>query len=283
MKTHWIFNDDQSIYHLGLRSDQLADFVFTVGDPARVPMISCYFDTIEIKISSREFVSHTGSIGNKRVTVLSTGIGTDNMDIVLNEMDALWNLQKDTLERRSNPIAGTIIRLGTTGAIQADLDIDSFLISEAAIGLDALGLFYKMDEKSQSVFWRQQFSKHELNLNLYYSTANQELLNQFESNEFTKGICLTSPGFYIPQGRSSFANSYYPNLLDILSSMRTPDQSRICNIEMETSGLYGLGKLLGHHCLSVNAILANRCNDKFSKNPEKTIQMMIEKVFQILF
>ncbi|MBK7232478.1 MAG: nucleoside phosphorylase [Saprospiraceae bacterium] len=283
MKTHWIFNEDQSIYHLGLRSDQVADFVFTVGDPGRVPMISRLFDTIETKIGSREFVTHTGSIGLKRVSVLSTGIGTDNMDIVLNELDALWNLERNFMERRKQPVSATIIRLGTTGAIQPDLEVDSILISEAAIGLDALGSFYKMKENIQSDYWKEQFSKHGLKFHLYFTTPDQSLLNRFNVSNFSKGICLTSPGFYIPQGRSSFADSFYPNLLNLLSDMRTFDQKRISNIEMETSGLYGLGNLLGHQCLSVNAILANRCNDQFSKNPEHTIQKMIEKVFDILF
>jgi uridine phosphorylase len=274
-----ILNRDGSIYHLALRPDELADTIITVGDPERVAKVSRYFDKMELKKRRREFVTHTGWLGNRRISVLSTGIGTDNIDIVFNEIDALANIDFEKREIKNTHKSLKIIRLGTSGSIQADIPIDSILVSEAAIGLDGLLHFYEND-----------FSKNEMTAALldhfggaeklpatpYFAPAGKKLLDLF-SKKYRTGITVTNAGFYAPQGRKLRAQPTRPDIVDKLQSFDYQGVT-LTNLEMETAGIYGLGKILGHECLSINAILANRPLGQFSKNGEKTVKKMIEAV-----
>lgn len=279
MKANWILNKDGSIYHLGLRKDQLASTIITVGDPGRVSPISQHFDSIELKNSRREFVCHTGYIGKKRISVLSTGIGTDNIDIVINECDALYNVDLNTGEKNKTQTQLDFIRIGTSGAIQKDIPVDSFLISEAAIGTDALMNFYlhKHIEKSDQLL--NQFHRSGIPLSsLYYSICNAELLNQYSDPSMQRGVTITAPGFYAPQGRTTRIPIAIENLLSKYSQIQLSNSGRITNIEMETAGIYGLSEILKHRAISLNAILANRITNEFSHDPEKTISTLIEKI-----
>lgn len=280
MKSGWIVNPDGSIYHLKLRPDQVADTVITVGDPDRVPLVSRYLDTIEHKIGSREFITHTGYLGKKRLSVLSTGIGTDNIDIVLNELDALWNLDLKTFSQKENLTRAKVIRLGTSGAIQPEIPVDSLLLSRMAIGMDALGAYYPNPWKDKSQEIVEEFTKNGLPGSPYISYADPDLLHWLNVTGFATGVTLTAPGFYAPQGRQSRAPVNHPDYLDKIKSISLGTIGNITNIEMETAGIYGLGGSLGHACLSVNAILANRSTGDFSRNPEATISRMIETVLQ---
>ncbi len=277
MKTNWILNTDGSIYHLGLTKEQLATTIITVGDPERVPSVSRFFDHVEFKSSRREFVCHTGRIGNKRISILSTGIGTDNIDIVINECDALFNIDFKTGATLSNTTQLDFIRIGTSGAIQQDIPVDSFLISEFAIGTDSLMNFYShlFEEKSKDL--TKEFHLNNIPiLNAYYSECNKELLDIFSNETFLKGVTLTAPGFYAPQGRTTRVNSSIEHLLQKYSQININSIGRITNIEMETAGIYGLSTALGHRAISLNAILANRITGEFSKEPEKSINHLIE-------
>ncbi len=274
-----ILNPDGSIYHLALRPDELADLIFTVGDPERVAKVSRYFDKIELKRRRREFVTHTGQLGGRRVTVISTGIGTDNIDIVLNELDALANVDfnKRTVKKVHKSLK--IIRLGTSGSIQPDIPIDSILVSSAAIGLDGLLHFYENDfsENAMTDALTAHFGGAEkLPARPYFAPASEPLLALFSKGKLT-GMTATNAGFYAPQGRKVRAQPARPDLVDMLQSF-DHQGFRITNLEMETAGTYGLAKILGHEAISINAILANRPLGQFSKNGEKTVKQMIESV-----
>lgn len=277
--SEFILNRDGSIYHLALRPDEIADLIITVGDPERVPKVSKYFDKIELKKRRREFVTHTGWLGKRRISVISTGIGTDNIDIVLNELDALANIdfEKKEVKKVHKPL--TIIRLGTSGSIQKEIPIDSVLVSKSAIGLDGLLHFYEND-----------FSKNGLTDALtdhfggaenfparpYFAPGSERLFSLFSKNRHT-GITATNAGFYAPQGRKLRAQ---PARTDIVDLLQTFDYQglRVTNLEMETAGIYGLAKILGHDAISINGILANRPLGQFSTSGEKTVRRMIETV-----
>lgn len=280
MNTNWIKNQNGSIYHLGLLKDQLANTILTVGDQKRVPIVSRYFDLIEFKNTNREFICHTGYIGAKRLSVLSTGIGTDNTDIVVNECDALFNINPKNEEPISNPTRLDFIRIGTSGAIQEDISIDSILISKAAIGTDSLMNFYYNEFSDQSLNLLKLFQKEGINLtSLYYSEADGELFKQFSTSDFNTGISITAPGFYAPQGRITRIPSAIEMLLVKYSKLKLQNQ-KISNIEMETAGIYALAKSLKHRAISLNAILANRITGEFSSDPEKTIKKLIEATLE---
>lgn len=274
-----ILNDDGSIYHLNLLPPEIADTIITVGDPDRVATVTQYFDEIEFSKQKREFKTVTGSYKNKRITVISTGIGTDNIDIVLNELDALANIDLNTREVKKELTSLTIIRLGTSGAIQKEIPVDSILISEKALGFDGLIHFYKSKNLRNTSFenafikhtsWNSEKSKP------YCISANQELIKNFKSLNFLEGITATNIGFYGPQGRKLRLETSDSQLNSKIESFRFEDQL-ITNLEMETSGIYALSALLGHKALSINAILANRVTGVFSKKPSKIINTMILK------
>ena len=276
-----IINDRGAIYHLDLRPEELADTVVTVGDPDRVQEFSKYFDTVEVKRQHREFVTHTGIIGGKRLTVLSSGIGPDNIDIVLNELDALVNINFETREINPALKSLNIIRVGTSGALQADIPVDSFVASTHGLGLDNLLNFYRPEETDEETQLIQSFVTHVQIQGLgtpYITGAAPSLLKHFVAG-FHQGITVTCPGFYGPQGRVLRSGVRNPQLIDRLTDFSF-GQHRITNFEMETSAIFGLGRLLGHNCLAINAIVANRIVKEFSKNNKAAIEKLIVKFLE---
>lgn len=274
-----IINPDGSIYHLNLLPEDIADTVITVGDLDRVAEVSKYFDSIEIKKGKREFITHTGYIGKKRITVLSTGIGTDNIDIVFNELDALVNINFETRTINKELKSLDIIRIGTSGAVQPDIPMGTILASSYGLGFDALMHYYihevSGDEHSILDGIKSHFS-HIKNLHPYLTAADHNLL-QTIGKDMEQGITITAPGFYAPQGRQVRAKNAVPNFISLLNSFKQ-GQQRITNLEMETAGIYALAKTLGHKALSVNAILASRVNFEFSKEPNKIVEKAIKLV-----
>jgi uridine phosphorylase len=274
-----ILNDDGSIYHLNIRPEHLAETVITVGDPDRVAAVSKYFDEVEFKTGKREFHTHTGRIGNKRLTVISTGIGTDNIDIVFNELDALVNIDLKTREVKAEHTTLDFIRIGTSGCLQADIPIDSFLVSSHGLGVDGLGLFYEqeLEPESQKIF-EHITSEFQFPLTPYFSVGSQALIDKV-CPDFLQGITTTCTGFYGPQGRELRLKSKVAQLLPQLSSFRYVD-IKITNFEMETAGIYLMANLLGHRSISCNAILANRITNEFSSTPKKTTERLIQTVLE---
>jgi uridine phosphorylase len=276
-----ILNQDGSIYHLALRPEELASTVITVGDPERVNEVSQHFDNIEVKKSKREFVTHTGYIGSKRITCLSTGMGSDNIDIVINELDALVNIDFDSHIHKSDPTSLTIVRIGTSGSISEDVHVDDILCSRIAIGLEGLMLWYEqMQMTMEENEWSIALSELHLPIRPFVCQAEPILFNLFRPH-FKSGITLTTAGFYAPQSRNLRLNSQFVNILTEISSLKIRNES-ITNIEMETAAIYGLSKALGHKAISVNAILADRVKGTFSTNPEKVIGKSIYKSLDLL-
>lgn len=278
-----IITPNGAIYHLNLRPEELADTVITVGDPDRVKEVSKYFDKIEYKAQHREFITHTGYIGKKRISVLSSGIGPDNIDIVLNELDALVNIDFTTRTIKPNLKQLQIIRLGTSGSLQKDIPVDSRVVSDFAIGLDNMLLYYKHEINVEEAKIISKFEEHtalkKQKITPYIASSSRKLSNHFQQ-DYHHGITVTCPGFYGPQGRVLRANIANNLLIDSLTTFNHP--LRITNFEMESSAIYGLGKILGHHCLSINAIIANRIDKTFSKNANQVIDKMISDSLAII-
>ena len=283
-ESEMILNSRGAIYHLDVRPEEIANTIITVGDPDRVKEVSKYFDKIEHTCKHREFVTHTGLLGNKRISVVSTGIGPDNIDIVLNELDALVNI--DFENRTINPELRhlTIIRLGTSGALQSDIPVDSIVASTHGLGIDNLLNYYRHDNNDEEMQILQQFVAHtQISSNFsqpYISTAGASILKHFVDG-FYHGITITCPGFYGPQGRVLRLGLTNPDLIDRLTEFKF-GQHRITNFEMETSAIYGLGRLLGHQCLSLSAIVANRIKKEFSKDGNAAVENMIIKSLAII-
>lgn len=278
-----IITPEGCIYHLDVHPDEIAHTVITVGDPGRVAAVSKYFDKIEHRKSHREFVTHTGYIGDKKLSVVSTGIGPDNIDITLNELDALVNIEFNTRTVKPEPTSLQIIRMGTSGALQEDIPVDSMVASTFGIGLDNLLHYYKIENNAEESFLLHEFQKHtglENPIQPYMAQGSVRLLNHF-MNGYEHGITVTCPGFYAPQGRVLRLPLAYTNLINVLSTFESGTH-RICNFEMETSAIYGLGKLMGHQCLSINTIIANRQSKTFSKDAPKAIDTMIRKSLEII-
>lgn len=278
-----IINERGAVYHLDLRPEEIAGTVITVGDPDRVKEVSKYFDRTEIKRQHREFISHTGYIGKKRITVLSSGIGPDNIDIVINELDALVNIDFNTREIKPELKSLNIIRIGTSGALQDDIPVDSFVASTHGLGVDNLLNFYRHEQNEQEKELLHSFVTHtQIHTqvgNPYISSCAASLIKHFVG-DFHQGITVTCPGFYGPQGRILRLGIRNPDLINRLTDFRF-GQHRITNFEMETSAIYGLGKLLGHHCLAINAIVANRVKKEFSKDGKAAVENLIKKFVQI--
>jgi uridine phosphorylase len=279
-----IVNSRGAIYHLDLRPEELSHKIFLVGDPGRVPVVSKYFDRIEVKQQHREFVSHTGFIGSERFTVISTGIGTDNIDIVMNELDALVNIDFNTRTIKPSLTQLQIIRLGTSGSLQKEILVDSFVASTHGLGIDNLLNFYRQEPGGAELEILQAFSTHtQLHQQIAQpaiASASGRLLKHF-TNGYHTGITITCPGFYGPQGRILRLGLKYPDLIDKLTSFNF-GRYRITNFEMETSAIYGLGNLLGHQCLSLNVIVANRISKTFSSNGLLAVERLIEKSIEII-
>jgi uridine phosphorylase len=272
-----ILNPDGSVYHLSLKPENIAHNIIFVGDPDRVEKITQFFDSIEFSIQKREFKTQTGIYKGKRLTVLSTGIGPDNIDIVLNELDALVNIDLTTRQLKENLTSLNIIRIGTSGSIQADIPIDSFVMSKFGIGLDNMLRSYIVDSvthtETEEAFIEQ--TQWDVRKGRPYAIACSEVLEKrIESNQMHKGITCTVGGFYGPQGRVlrlPIQDSQLNSKMDHFQF----NGNRITNLEMETTAIYGLSALLGHKALSLNAIIANRANGTFSEDPTKAVDELI--------
>ncbi len=279
-----IINQRGAVYHLDLRPEELASTVITVGDPDRVGTVSKYFDNVETKIQHREFVTHTGYIGKKRISVVSTGIGTDNIDIVLNELDALANIDFETRSIKEGFAQLNIIRIGTAGALQSSIPVDSFVVSTHGLGIDNLLNFYRHEQNEEEKQLLHAFvtltQLHNRFSYPYINSASASLMKHFVDG-YQHGITVTCPGFYGPQGRVLRLGLSNPGLIDRLTQFSFGNH-RIANFEMETAGIYGLGKLLGHHCLSISAIVANRISKQFSKDGNAAVESLIKKTLGII-
>ncbi|MES2005971.1 MAG: nucleoside phosphorylase [Bacteroidota bacterium] len=277
-----IINKRGAVYHLDLRPEELAQTIITVGDPDRVSEVSKHFDSIEVRSQHREFVTHTGFIGKKRFSVVSTGIGPDNIDIVFNELDALSNIDFETRTIKPRLTSLNIVRVGTSGALQADIPVDSFVASTHAIGIDNLLNFYRQENNEEELQILRAFGIHTQmdKAAPYIASAGPSVQKHFV-NGFHHGVTVTCPGFYGPQGRVLRLGLVNPDLIDRLTEFRFGNH-RITNFEMETSAIYGLGKLLGHQCLSLSAIVANRVEKTFSKDGAAAVENLIVKTLGIL-
>ncbi|SEF54008.1 nucleoside phosphorylase [Algoriphagus boritolerans] len=273
-----IIHPDGSIYHLHLKPENLASLVFTVGDPDRVHLVSKYFDQIDFKMGKREFVTHTGLKNGKKVTCISTGMGTDNIEILMTELDALVNVDLENREIKPEKTSLQIIRMGTSGSMQTDLPVGTLLASEIAIGMDTLMVYYPELRGDQSL---AKAIQAELGLSFlpYQASASVSLIEKLDQN-FVKGVTLTCPGFYAPQGREVRLKPRYDQMIERLSSLRI-DGKRLTNFEMETAGYYAMGELLGHQILSLNAIVANRPLKQFDPDADKTVDRLIQKALEI--
>ena len=279
-----IINADHSIYHLNILAEDIADTVILVGDQNRVEKVSRYFDTIEVQKQRREFITHTGTIADKRISVVSTGIGTDNIDIVINEIDALFNIDFDTRKIKEDITQIDFVRIGTSGAVQPDIPLDAFVLSEYAIGFDNVLHFYD-SEKVQHPDIQLAFIDHtdwSVYKSIPYVVASDLVFTeQLSSDRVFKGFTGSNVGFYGPQGRSLRLSLEDKELNDKISSFEYNGR-RITNFEMETSAIYGLASLLGHRAASLNSILANRITGQFSKNPGKAIDSLIQYTLEKL-
>lgn len=279
-----ILNKDGSVYHLNLLPEELAETVINVGDPDRVEKVSAFFSSIEIKKQKREFVTHTGYYNNQRITVLSTGIGTDNIDIVYNELDALVNINLKTRQINEQLKSLKLVRIGTSGALHADIPVDSFVCSEYGLGLDGLLNFYHPENTAEEKAICDAFSAHypsECRLPAAYITKSPGKLFGVLSKGMFTGITASCSGFYGPQGRTLRLSPFRPDIVERLNSFRH-GELRITNFEMETGAMYGLAKLLGHECCSANVIVANRLAGQYSKNADHAMNQLIENVLDKL-
>ena len=273
-----ILNPDGSVYHLNLKPENIANDIIFVGDQERVSKITQHFDSIEFSTQKREFKTETGMYKGKRLTVQSTGIGPDNIDIVLNELDALVNVDLNTREIKPNHTALNIVRIGTSGSLQADIPVDSWVMSKYAIGLDNMLRSYLIEEHSVAELEDAFIAQTNWDLRKGRPTVvpcAETLENKIYSDKFHKGFTGTAGGFYGPQGRVVRLNIQDPQLNSKMDAFNY-NGTRMTNLEMETSAIYGLGKLLGHNCLSLNAIIANRAVGEFSSKPEETVNELIK-------
>ena len=279
-----IINPRGAVYHLDLRPEELADTIITVGDPDRVAHVSKYFDQIQHKSAHREFITHTGYIGSKRISVMSTGIGPDNIDIALNEVDALVNIDFETRCINDNKKSVSVIRLGTCGSLQGEVGVDQLVAGTHGLGVDNLLHFYQPNNNPEELAILAAFEQHTNiqahHIKPYISSASAGLLKHFTEG-YNHGITVTCPGFYGPQGRILRLPLKMPNLVDQMTSFRFGNH-HIANFEMETSAIYGLCNLLGHQCLSINVIVANRVKKEFSKDGAKAVDHMIQKSLGII-
>ena len=272
-----ILNPDGSVYHLNLKPGQIANDIIFVGDQNRVEKITKHFDSIELSTQKREFKTQTGTYKGKRISVMSTGIGPDNIDIVMNELDALVNVDLATRTVKSEFTSLNIVRIGTSGSLQADIPCDSFVMSQYGLGLDNMLRSYLIEEISE-IDMEDAFITH-TNWDMkkgrpYVIAGSASLEKKLESNQIFKGFTGTAGGFYGPQGRVVRLEIQDPELNNKMDSFNFKG-IKMTNLEMETGAIYGLGKLLGHQCLSLNAIIANRASGTFSEDPYKAVDELI--------
>ena len=272
-----ILNPNGSVYHLNLQPENIADTILMVGDQDRVEKITKHFETIEFTTQKREFKTQTGIYKGKRITVISTGIGPDNIDIVINELDALVNINLQTRTIKSELKSLNIIRIGTSGSLQADIPVDSFVMSKYGLGLDNMLRSYCIDEISETAMEEAFITQTNWDMRKgkpYVIKGSEILEKKLESNQIYKGFTGTAGGFYGPQGRVLRLAIQDPELNKKMDSFSF-EGIKMTNLEMETGAIYGLGKLLGHECLSLNAIIANRANGTFSPDPYKAVDELI--------
>ena len=279
-----IINEWGAIYHLNVRPEQIADTIITVGDPDRVSEVSKYFDHVEHVCAHREFITHTGYMGKKRISVLSTGIGPDNIDIALNEIDALVNIDFSTRTINEQKKVVSIIRMGTCGSLQGEVGVDELVAGTHGLGIDNLLHFYNLENNEEEKAILSAFELHtQINSKKvfpYIASASPSLLKHFTQG-YSHGITVTCPGFYGPQGRILRMPLAMPELVNKMTSFKFGNH-HIANFEMETSAIYGLCRLLGHQCLSINVIVANRVKKEYSKDMGKAVDHMIQKSLAII-
>jgi len=280
-----VLNSEGAIYHLNLHPDQIADDVILVGDPARVGEIATFFDKIEVKRQNREMVTNTGYFNGKRITVLSTGMGTDNLDIVMNELDALANIDLKTRMPKEKHHTLNLIRLGTCGALQPEIEVgDSYVATRYALGLDGLIYFYEKNEEVNEIAMRDAFIKQmeypkELPLP-YVVEGSNELFDRLAQGYY-QGVTATAPGFYGPQGRTLRMPLAYPGINRRIENFDY-NGWRVCNYEMESSALYGLGKMMGHNCLTICVAIANRVTEKFASDYHPYVRKLVQNTLERL-
>lgn len=283
-ETELILNGNGSVYHLQLLPEHIAENIIIVGDQGRVETVSSYFDTIDFKVQNREFVTHTGTFNGKRVMVVSSGIGTDNIDILINELDAAVNIDLTTRLIKKEHKKLNIVRIGTSGALQKDIPVDSFVVSSHGLGFDGLLNYYlnmpfvNEDDISEAFIEQTNWNK---NLPYPYAVKGSEMLINKIGFDLVKGITATAPGFYGPQGRKLRLTPWVEDFNQQLTDFKF-QENRITNFEMETSALYGLGKLLGHETCTVCAIIANRVAKQYSKNYHVAVEQLIQLVLERL-
>lgn len=278
-ETDLVLNRDGSVYHLALLPKHVSETILTVGDPSRVNAISQHFDTIEFEMNRREFITQVGTYKGKRVTVISTGIGTDNIEIFFTEIDALVNIDLKTREPKARRRKLKIIRIGTSGALQEDIPVGSHLVSDYAVGFDNLMTFYdlKQDDLERTI-GEDIRKKVKLPFTPYVVRGSEALRKQIGGNMII-GNTVTTPGFYAPQGRAVRIPTKYPKLLDDLNAYHhRPSDFWLANFEMETAGYFAMGRMLGHEVMSANAIIANRVKNKFSKDPNVIVESLIQVI-----
>lgn len=273
-----VLNSKRQVYHLGLSPESIADKIIVVGDQDRVSLISAFFETIEHQSSHREFVCHTGVYKGKRISALSTGIGTDNIDIVVNELDALFNI--DLEKRQEKPIKKSleIVRIGTCGILQSHIPVHSYILSNHALGFDNVTHFYEIEFSEIENDFNSSLNQHlqlPEKIQTYFVSANEEITHRLSSEKTHRGITITSSGFYGPQGRTLRIRTHLENIHLKLGSFQK-DEQRVMNFEMESSALFALGKQLGHQCATICLGVANRPNLEFSKGYENEMKGLIE-------
>jgi uridine phosphorylase len=278
-ETDLILNSDGSVYHLNLLPKHISETIITVGDPSRVYKVSQYFDEVEFEMNKREFITHVGRFNGKRITVISTGIGTDNIEIFFTEIDALVNVDLKTREPKPRRKKLKIIRIGTSGALQEDVAIGTHLATDYAVGFDNLMNFYDLPMDDFETGVAHDLQKKAGLPFMPYVVKGSDALRKKIGFDMVSGNTVTCPGFYAPQGREVRIPIRFPRLMEELNYYHKGD-FWLTNFEMETAGYYALARLLGHEALSVNAIIANRVKNKFSKDPNKIIESLIEKVLE---
>lgn len=281
LETDLILNADGSVYHLNLLPEQISDHIITVGDPERVEKISQYFDSVVFKKKCREFVTHRGFYKGKDLTVMSTGMGTDNIEIFLTELDALANVDLTTRTIKENKKSLNIIRIGTSGSLQEDIPVGTHLVSENGIGMDTLMCFYEMESSLRENEISGELQDYIGIPFSPYCVSGSELLKNKLAFDMVAGNTVTCPGFYGPQGRNVRSKLKFEGLMEQFTDFRSKD-FRLTNLEMETAGYYAMGRMLGHEVISLNAILANRPKNEFSQDAEQVVNSLIQKVLDRL-
>lgn len=272
-----VLNSKNQVYHLGLSPENVSDKIILVGDQDRVNMITSFFDSIEHKSQHREFVCHTGIYKGKRISVISTGIGTDNIDITVNELDALVNIDLVNRIEKENKTSLSMIRIGTCGILQADIPVHSYILSSHAFGLDNVAHFYEIDYSSEEnelckeLMSHLQFPQH---IQPYLIASTSELTKKLESDKTHKGITVTSSGFYGPQGRQLRLKNSISGMNEKLTAFEYQGH-RVTNFEMESSAIFALGKAMGHECATICLGIANRPNMEFSKGFDPEMKELI--------